>query len=65
MATHTTANRTRATRGKLERALIELESFANADNVDHVVSAWDQNGLARAIDLIRTVESTLYHRATR
>ena len=58
-------NTTRATRGKLERALIELESFANADNVDHVISARDQNGLARAIDLIQIIESTLYHRATR
>ena len=52
---------TRATRGKLDRALIELESFANADDVADIVTYSDQIQLAKAMDIVRNIESALYN----
>ncbi len=54
------ARRTRATRattGKLERALINLESFADSDNVAQTISYREQLELAKAIDIVRNIES--------
>ncbi len=56
----TTRRKTKATRGKLERALEQLESFGNADNVEAVLSYDDRYALAKATSIIRRIESELW-----
>ncbi len=58
-----TKRKTKATRGKLERALVELESFAVADNVELVISDNDRYQLAKAISTVQRIESDLYNGA--
>ncbi len=58
----TKARATRATVGKLERALIALESFADSDNIEQTISYTEQLELARSIDTIRRIESNLLNR---
>ncbi|KKL09305.1 hypothetical protein LCGC14_2567170 [marine sediment metagenome] len=56
-----TARKTKATRGKLERALRELESFMAADNVGEVLTSNDRYLFATAVSTIQRIESDLYH----
>ncbi len=55
--------KTKATRGKLERALIELESFAASDDVATVIPDTYRYDLARAISTVQKIESYLYNGA--
>ncbi len=59
-----TRRKTKATRGKLERALDNLDSFRNADNLTDVTSLADRRQLAHAIAMIEVIESKLYYGAT-
>lgn len=52
--------KTQATRAKLERALIQLESFLDADNFDRVTRADERVKLREAYRSIQDVESRLY-----
>lgn len=51
---------TKATRGKLERALDALESFLEAGDINKVVSSRELIDLRTALDTIAAVESRLY-----
>lgn len=50
----------KATRGKLERALTELESFFKSDNALDVVSHYDYGKLQDAINTIQGIEGRMY-----
>ncbi len=52
--------KTKATRGQLERAIDNLDSFYHADNIHDVTSDHEQWQLAKALDIIKTVESRMY-----
>ena len=59
-----TKRKTKATRGKLERALDNLDSFRYADNLTDVTNYEDRRQLAQAISIIEVIESKMYHGAT-
>ena len=52
---------TKATRGKLERALDALDSFRNADNIESVLTPTDRKELLVAVATIALIESRLYN----
>lgn len=53
---------TRATLGKLTRALDELESFYDADDRPQVITYTEAEALLKAIRTIQSVESSVWAR---
>ena len=59
-ATQEVTMATKATSGKLRKALDGLETFLNADSVDDAVSLAEHQKLRKALSLIESIESRLY-----
>lgn len=53
---------TRATRGKLVRALEALESFRDSDDIDTVIDRGEKRDLDNALQILHDIESTLFHK---